>query len=644
MSSRVRTAALAASLVAAVFVSSPLHLPLNNPNEGVRVFSVRALIEHHTFAIDDVIADWGFIDDKARCLGDLKGKLCSSKAPLSTLIAAAGYAMVHPFSGDLSRPTLTRLCRVSGGVAPAALAFAILWWALRRGVRRSAPSTGAGTGADPRLLVDVCAVALVISTGVLASLHVFSGHAFAALAPAAVLALAVLDEATSTRRLVVAAVLLAMAASAEYPAILAAPLIVPLILRAPHRAKAVVVVAVAGFIAALPALVAHTLMFGAPWRTGYSSLDNALYQPLVQGTLFGIGLPRGDVLFTVLFSPELGLFFYSPLLLCGLAGVCWLPRRLRVVVVIVVGSFLLFIAGFRGWRGGWSVGPRYISELTGVLTVTAVLGLQRLPSTTAKVLAFGCAAVGVVHSGVAGALFPHLPDVLRNPVIEFALPLVVRGLCPDSIPLALGLSPAVSVVVIVVVVALPLLVAALAYREPLALVALVVVPLAIVAARALPATEPRQAGRELRRVVDNWRPEQGIPWLADGNTDARVLFALDRGRRLKGRPISCAFAQPRPQRADVGGAALSAALEHIPPHSLVVVDDALAPHIAPAGGPDLVVTMTDVDRYLGELPCSGDIYVVAPPGAPLPALLGGLAPVGDVISVGQGFVVTRCAR
>ena len=117
MSSRVRTAALAASLVAAVFVSSPLHLPLNNPNEGVRVFSVRALIEHHTFAIDDVIADWGFIDDKARCLGDLKGKLCSSKAPLSTLIASAGYAVVHPFSGDLSRPTLTRLCRVSGSVA-----------------------------------------------------------------------------------------------------------------------------------------------------------------------------------------------------------------------------------------------------------------------------------------------------------------------------------------------------------------------------------------------------------------------------------------------------------------------------------------------------------------------------------------------
>ena len=38
------TFVLAVALLGAAFVSSPLHLPLNNPNEGVRVFATRALV------------------------------------------------------------------------------------------------------------------------------------------------------------------------------------------------------------------------------------------------------------------------------------------------------------------------------------------------------------------------------------------------------------------------------------------------------------------------------------------------------------------------------------------------------------------------------------------------------------------------
>ncbi len=635
MSTAGPTAVVAASLLAAVFVSSPLHLPLNNPNEGVRVFAVRALVEQHTFAIDDVIADWGFIDDKAHCLVHQR---CSSKAPLSSLIGAAAYAVVHPFSGNLSRETLTRLCRLSGGVLPAAIALAILWWALRRRARQ------ANVDVDGRLLlVDVCVVALVVGSGVLASLNVFSGHAFAAVAPAAVLALALLPEEPSTRRLVTAAALLSLATAAEYPAALSLPLLLPLIWRARRRARAVVVVVVAGFLAALPALVAQAVMFGAPWRTGYSFLDNPHYQALVDGSLFGIGRPDPTVLFTVLLSPELGLFFFSPLLLCGLFGVALLPKNTRAVVVVVIGAFLLFIAGFRGWRGGWSVGPRYISELAGLLSVTAVLALERLSSSSARLLALGAAAVGVLHSGVAGAIFPHLPDVLRNPVIELALPLVVRGLCPDSMPLALGLPPAIAVVVVVVVVALPLFAVAAVHREPRVLVVLVV-PLVVVIDGALPATTAAVAGREVRRVVDNWRPEGGIPYLADGADDPRVLFAIDRGRLLKGRGISCSFASPRPTRPDVGGALLRDLLATVPGGSLVVVDDALAPHIAPAGGSVLVVSMSDVDRHLTGLPCTGDVVVVAPAGALLPKRLRTLVSVGEPIDLKEGWVVLRLGR
>src|SRR5687768_16508075 len=100
---RARAIVFACAIVACVFVSSPLHLPLNNPNEGVRVFAAKALVEHHTFAIDEVVREWGYIDDKSKH----GGRLYSSKAPLASIIGAIAYAIVHPFTGDLDRPALT---------------------------------------------------------------------------------------------------------------------------------------------------------------------------------------------------------------------------------------------------------------------------------------------------------------------------------------------------------------------------------------------------------------------------------------------------------------------------------------------------------------------------------------------------------
>ena len=187
--SRIRSAAVVLLVIVAVLCTSPLHLPLNNPNEGVRVFAAKALVEHGTFAIDQVTQQWGYIDDKARH----NGKLYSSKAPLVSLLAAAAYAVIHPLSGDLARPALTRLCRVAGDILPSLFLVLLLWRSLRRTMKDS-------------FLIDVGVVGIVLGTGVLASLHVLSGHAPAALGPAVVLALCLEpDEARRHRPLTVGA-------------------------------------------------------------------------------------------------------------------------------------------------------------------------------------------------------------------------------------------------------------------------------------------------------------------------------------------------------------------------------------------------------------------------------------------------------
>jgi hypothetical protein len=596
------------ALFAAAFVSSPLHLPLNNPNEGVRVFAARALVEFGTPAIDDVVRDWGYIDDKAT----RDGRLYSSKAPLVTLLGAAAYAVVRPWSGDLDRATLTRLCRLTGVVLPTALALAVAWAALARRLR-------------DQTVVDLAMAGLVTGTGLLASLHVCAGHAVVAATAAALTALALLTDAPSTRRLVLVGGLVAVSACAEYPAILLGPLALPVLARAPRRRHAVAVMLGAATVIALPTLALHTASFGAPWRTGYSFLENAAYRPLVQGTLFGIGLPDPRVWVEALASPAVGLFFFAPACLVGalaLPGVALrAPRTVAVVLVVVVAGFLAFIAGFRGWRGGWSVGPRYLSELWGVLVVVAASGADGdgRAGRALRALLPPAVAIGVVHSGLAGALFPHLPDVLANPVPELVLPLVVRGLAPDSVPLALGASPATSVVVIALAVAAPSLWAE-AGRRPRARAAAGVptmcaaVVFVVAVDGLLPGTAPAIRAVEVRRLVDNWRPEAGVPWLRDARSrdegaDARVLYAIDRGRQAP-RP-ACAFSAPRPRTPDVGEGRRVLARADVPDAGLVVVSDALADAIAPWGGGALIVTLRDAAQHLrGPLPCEGDVVVV----------------------------------
>lgn len=642
-----RRAAVFAAIVVAALAASPLHLPLNNPNEGVRVFAAKALVEHGTFAIDEVVREWGYIDDKAR----REGRLYSSKAPLMSLLGAAAYALVHPFTGDLGRPALTRLCRFAGDALPSIVVAFLLWRGLRRRAR------------DP-VVADLVTTGAVLGSGVLASLQVFSGHALAALAPAAALLLVLeADDADPPgegrqregRRfhLPAAGLLLAAAVGAEYPALLACVPVVGLAVvqaarRHPQRS---VRAAAAAFwrlvIGAAPIVVAvslaHAAMFGAPWRTGYSFLENQGYREVVAGTFFGIGAPHLDVLLAVLVSPEIGLFFVSPFLVVGLAFALirlWAREDRAWAVPVIVGTVLMlaFIAGFRGWRGGWSVGPRYISEVIGLLAVPTALAFDRLSAArpvAARALLAALVAVGLVHAGIAGMFFPHLSDVYRNPVYEMMLPLVARGVSPDSIFLLMGLGPRASTVLLLVALALPLVLALVHGRDRhdrlglgLGLgAAAAAVALALVAGPALARTDPARAALETRRLLDNWRPAAGVPLLAETTTargveDTRALVAVDRARLAWPLALSRGCAPPPEGRArgrlrDVVDALPSGGVD-----ALVVVPDPFALDLYDAArAAPLFVTRSDVERQGKRgLPCA-TWHLLAAPGEPAPSLL-----------------------
>lgn len=102
--------------------------------------------------------------------------------------------------------------------------------------------------------------------------------------------------------------------------------------------------------------------FGNPLTLSYN-YANELVMWKVDGGLFGAPSPQR--LFMLLFSPYRGLFFSSPILLMALPG-CFLFfkngkwRTEAFLCTSVSLFFIIFIAGFHGWHGGWTVGPRYL--------------------------------------------------------------------------------------------------------------------------------------------------------------------------------------------------------------------------------------------------------------------------------------------
>lgn len=93
----------------------------------------------------------------------------------------------------------------------------------------------------------------------------------------------------------------------------------------------------------------------------------------------------------LLLSPNRGLFVFTPVALLGILGLVRSFRRfprepyLPLLAIAATIHFLL-ISGFREWVGGWSFGPRYITDVLPILALGAGLELPRLGRAAGAVL------------------------------------------------------------------------------------------------------------------------------------------------------------------------------------------------------------------------------------------------------------------
>jgi len=125
----------------------------------------------------------------------------------------------------------------------------------------------------------------------------------------------------------------------------------------------------------------------------------------------------------LLFSPNRGLFVYMPILALALptlvhpqrAGIRWLSYA-----AIGVAAYLLLYSAWRGWWGGHSYGPRFLTDVLPVVALCAIPTAQRLwRRSYGQVLVVALAAYGVVVQGLGAYcddnLWNSLPNIDHTP-------------------------------------------------------------------------------------------------------------------------------------------------------------------------------------------------------------------------------------
>jgi hypothetical protein len=160
------------------------------------------------------------------------------------------------------------------------------------------------------------------------------------------------------------------------------------------------------------------LCFGSPFRTAVEAST-----PFTQkGLLFGvIRMPSVDALYGITLSPYRGLFFASPILLLAFAGFVTMKRNREFwVLIAIVSTFILAIASFNGWNGGYAFGPRYL------VPIIPLLGISMM---SAKPRAFWilAAIVSIGLNFIATATDPMPSPVVQHPVSRYLVPAFFTG-------------------------------------------------------------------------------------------------------------------------------------------------------------------------------------------------------------------------
>jgi len=448
------------------FALFPYLRAVNNPNELVRVFTTMSLVDDHTLAVDEQVTTYGWVNDMAHVPSKFDGgKLhyFMVKTPLSTYLGVPvyfAYSKVqalfrhhHPTETSHADAKLdwlrntTWVLRLFTVQLPCFL-FLIFFERYLRAfvpdvVLRLATVTAAGLG-----------------TNYLAYSQIYASHTLYACA--AFLCFAITERAMrkspydARGRKVTHALAVGFLAGAcvafEYHALFVAVVLSIFGILVFRRPTQILALVVGGLVPA--AIVAHFQWraYGDPLKPGHQVLETASFAAAHQKGLFGVQLPDPVALKALSMDIGFGFFSMSPFMWFALIALpCVLllargtpllrrsQRASALVASLVLVAMFGVAAGIVEWRGGWTVGPRYLAGAPPTAAFASALVFQALANrgpgwrTVARGVAGGLAVAGVVCIGLVGLLYDTLPEALPRPLAQFALPAAYLGFVPHHI-------------------------------------------------------------------------------------------------------------------------------------------------------------------------------------------------------------------
>ncbi len=196
-------------------------------------------------------------------------------------------------------------------------------------------------------------------------------------------------------------------------------------------------------LGALPFLLVHFLyhylIYGNALTVSY--LYSVYWQDFNQQGVVSVTAPSAERLYGITVSSFRGLFFISPVLLLALPGLLLMwrqPRRYRsttILFVLIIAGFFLYNASSVQWWAGHSIGPRYLTPMLPFMMLPMIFTFnQWLPGRLNRALIgilVALSAFNVWAQTLAGPVFPPVNGAdgatIRNPLVQYALPLLAKG-------------------------------------------------------------------------------------------------------------------------------------------------------------------------------------------------------------------------
>jgi len=443
----------------------PYLAAVNNPNENVRTYMTMAIVEEQSFALDAFVARYGWVNDMARvpATDGKSAHYASVKAPLVSLAGAPVYAVFHkvaPLFG-VEPPTnatprdakiawfraATWALRIAVVQIPC---FLFLVW-LERWLRATT---------DDVVIRLACVTACGLGTNYLAYANMFASHTLCGVA--AFLGFGLIEgelrrsrEDARERRPSVAfaaGLFVGMTVNLEYHALPIALVLSLYALSAFYRPKALGAFVLGGALNVAVLMLFQWRAFGNPLTPGHKMVESAAFAAQHAQGLYGVVLPDPEALRGLSFDLGFGFFGTSPFMILGLLGL-WagllsgygppfaraVRRRATLVCMLAMAALWAVSAGFLHWRGGWTVGPRYLAAAPPFFAFGAACGLEKIARTgrTTRALvrgvAGGLALASVLTIGLVGFLYDTLPESYTRPFAQFALPMLRAGFLPHHV-------------------------------------------------------------------------------------------------------------------------------------------------------------------------------------------------------------------